>query len=879
MRIRLALALATILMIPSFGLTSTSQAVTEAELSQIDQAIADLNTCLNSLADPVLDVFYLMDGSGSLANDGSRRGADPDGVRFQAVEESVAPLAELADAGVNVNVAAATFGNGASTVVPWTQVQPGDSGALAEELSSALENSFQRENTNWVAGLALAEEELAKKRLEKRSCQTLIWITDGGIFIENNAESNAAGIEAICGAFPTDFGSAKDQGSMFRLRNAGVVVLGFLLDDPNSDSQSRVSYFGPVVEGRGEVDSSYFGGENGQFACGRVIPGAAGAAIPAENPSALADALWAVSICITNRCITGDGFNEPLDRDEDGRWIMPITSGIATVLVRPRSDTVQIYDPNGTDVCAADADCTIENGALSISVLGNSGVWRLATGDNASPVVRFLLEISLTPEVPDDVISGEPTGVALQVVQADEPFRPELYDQVDLAWEFQSDDGSASSGVVGDSGLLVDFAPQAGGRLTLLLNAFVEATQVEGVTIPSLTVDVSQQVPLEVRPPGDYPSVIGRDGSSPETVLFPLIEGVGDATAVIRVQGPATGEGLVCLAPVVIESDPGVAEVGRTLAFSSDFDCASGQRTISAGEIIEIPITASTDRQFSGVARGQFFVQLQPVDGGRVFPEAIDFEVPSTLQRSSGAALITFIVMTILGLLIPYAVLLFFARRQASFSGELSGARYASLPIHVGQEGLVSIGDRPVSDYSFIYMNPGTVQRTVETAGVVHEVRPPKAWPFAPISCQVIGSADSLVVSNLSGDLAQVGRAAPSSQALPDVFVAQFDRPKTAEQPPATGTGGWLEDSAQAFSGMAEADDGALTGQLILILPASSDPIQAAERALAKVRVWPRWTEVYSAVRGMTPASPVLGESARTTAQEPPAPNDPLSDW
>lgn len=851
----------------------------ERQLSQVDQAIADLNTCLGSLPEPSLDVFYLMDGSGSLANDGNRAGADPEGIRFAAVEESVAPLAELAGAGVLVNVAAATFGDGATTVFPWTQVEGGDPEGLAQDLSSELERSFNRENTNWVAGLELAEEELASQRDLGPRCQSLIWITDGGIFLENNADTNAEGIEVLCGVTPTEFNAAKALGSMFRLRNAQVVVLGFLLNDPNTDSESRVSYFTPVVEGAAQVDASYFGGDSGQFACGQIVQGAAGAAIPAKDPSALADALWAVSICITNRCVSGDGFNEPLEQDSDGNWIVPVTSGIATVLVRPRADSVKIFNPDGKDVCSAGTDCTVVDGSLRISVLGEAGIWRIANGGDASPVVRFLTEIQLEPNVSADLVAGEDSGVTVTVSQAGEPFRSDLYDDVDLRWSFESDTGESTSGSISSAGALDGFAPEAGGRLVISLKAFVEASQVQEVLLPQLDVDISYAGRLGVRPAGDYPTLIGSSGPSSDRVVFPLIEGAGESTAVIRVEGPSSGVGLICLAPPIVDSDPGVAEVGRTLSFSSEYDCASGPREINAGEIVEIPVTASSDKQFSGIARGKFVVQLQPADGGKVFPESIEFEVPSTLVRSSSAAFITFVVMTVLGLAIPYAGLLFFARRQATFSEELSGGRYASLPIRLGPEGLVSIGDKPVSDYSFIYMKEGSVQRTVETASVKHEVHPPKAWPFAPIRCEAGGPAGSLVVSNLSGDLSGMSSSAPSSQALPDVFLAHFARPDSSGVAREEGASDWASAvSASAPSFQGDVDE-TLSGELIVILPPSSDPIQAAERALAKVRVWPRWAEVFSAVNGSARPALSVGPGPVTQEQPSPKPNDPLSDW
>jgi len=424
----------------------------------------------------------------------------------------------------------------------------------------------------------------------------------------------------------------------------------------------------------------------------------------------------------------------------------------------------------------------------------------------------------------------------------------------------------------------MDFAPEAGGRLTVTLDVATNESAVSGVNVPGFKDGRVGFTDLDVRPVGDYPALIGGTGASRDLVVFPTIEGVGKSMASIEVQGPDSGTGLVCLNAPTIASDPGVDEVGRTLTFSSEFDCSSGGTEIGAGERLEIPITVESDTQFSGIARGKINVQVEPSDGGRAFPEAVDFEVPSTLERNTGAAFATIVILTLLGLLLPYLGLLLFARRQASFSQDLDGARYASLPIRLTPEGLVSVGEMPVSDYSFIYMDRSAVQREVTTAALAHRIEPPRFWPFAPIKCEAVGPSNSLLVSNLSGDLTPMGSRAPSSQALPDVFVAYFDRPDVTSAQTTTADDWGAPGTMTTTPGVA-LDDGVLEGQLIVILPESGNPADAAERALAKVRVWPRWQEVFTAVKSAArPAAPTAATGS-APAPQPPSREDPLSDW
>jgi len=858
-------------------LPSAQSADQSPELSQIDKAIRDINSCLVSKPDPVLDVYYLMDGSGSLADDNGRPGADPDGIRFDAVEESIAPLAELAASDVEVNVAAGTFGDDASQVLPWTRVNPQDADSLAAQINSDLRAAFNKENTNWVAGLSLAEQQLELARRDGPRCQTLIWITDGGIYLNSDPQVNADGIVEICGVDPTEFGEAKALGSMFRLRNSGVVVLGILLSDPKAPNESRTTYFPPIVEGVGPVDAEYFGGDSGQFSCGQVQAGATGAAIPARSPSDLADELWAISVCITEECVPGLGEGLVLDQNDEGDWFLPVPGGISTVVLRPRSDSVGIFDPYGQDVCAMGVDCEVRNGTVRLPVLGNPGVWTVSTGQSTSPNARFLTEIVMDRYESDDLIAGEPAEVVVLPEQAGAPFLVDLFDEVAFNWEFSSDTGKESQGLVDSDGLLLDFVPDAGGRLTVTLEAVTYPEEIDGIQIPGFSDRRVGFTDLRVRPVGDYPELLGATEGDRDLVVFPTIEGVGSSTAFIEVRGPQEGGGIVCLEAPTVESDPAATEVGRSLTFSTEFDCSTGGGSVSAGEVLRIPIKASVDEQFSGIARGKFNLQLEPSDGGRAFPSSVDFELPSTLQRNDGAAFVAIVALTILGLVLPYLALLVLARRQASFSADLDGSRYATLPIRVTQEGLASIGEMSVSEYAFVYMNRGGVQREVATAAVTHRIVPPRLWPFAPIKCDAHGPATSLLVSNLSGDLSPMSPTAPSSQALPDVFVAYFERPET---PQASAGGSGVSDwDAEQNPAAVSIDDRVLDGQLVVILPESGNPAEAAERALAKVRVWPRWPEVFNSVKNSSRPLAVN----KTAGTDPPpsqAPrHDPLSDW
>jgi hypothetical protein len=169
-------AIALVAVVVSSGATGLSSPASAVEISPVgERAFEDVTRCLTSGKEKQLDVFYLVDQSGSLAR------TDPNNDRVEILQNSVAELGNFVNQGVEVSVAAAGFANGVVSLQEWTPItSPASALTMGEELGRQILNASGNyvDATDWEAGLRLA-----KKFFDERgdACAMLIWFTDGGI--------------------------------------------------------------------------------------------------------------------------------------------------------------------------------------------------------------------------------------------------------------------------------------------------------------------------------------------------------------------------------------------------------------------------------------------------------------------------------------------------------------------------------------------------------------------------------------------------------------------------------------------------------------------------------------------------------------------------
>jgi hypothetical protein len=531
----LVLALSTFLLIPSGNYSTASadshESTSNSSLSENGQrAFADLGRCLQSQGkEKVLDVFYLIDESGSL------KGTDSENKRADILSSSLLQLASFRK-DVTVNYAVGFFAHQYSVWKPWTTVNPGgivpEAGRLAEEVKKRNQGQL----TNWLLGINGATKELTAQNERTNGCSTLIWLTDGGIELET-VDRTLNAIEDLC------------TNRFDVLRKNNVTVLGILLkNDDYLEKQTsenrkqqllRMAYMQPMVEGTGRLY------DNTVKNCGSYpVPKnyRQGALFVAQDPKDLAFEFLKlppqIEGCKESPSIRG-GVSE-----------FKIENGISDFQIVTKAPNWKLTDPQGSPVNSASKGVRVFEtaGAAQIKVGTTQtgvGKWKF-TGDKDS-ILYLCAGLDIVIDSGNDLIAGRPGSLSGKVITQRNglPANLGVYaSNHPITVQQIAGDGSYSTPVEAiqtapSSFRLDDFTPTA-GQSELEIRVTLYLTTKEGFELAPIS--VSQK--LEVRLPENYPSL----KSNPIT-LSELRNGIDPATGQAVFNAPVGTNGRVCIAP------------------------------------------------------------------------------------------------------------------------------------------------------------------------------------------------------------------------------------------------------------------------------------------------------------------------------------------
>ena len=176
-------------------------------IPSIDGAFEDLGRCLQSQGkNKILDVFYLIDESGSLKK------TYPGNARADILSSSLQQLASFRS-DVTVNYSVAFFAQSYGVWQPWRTVNKGGIVPESGRLNAEVRKRNQGKNTDWLQGINGAIDELNAQHERTNGCSTLIWLTDGGIDL-SQVEKTKEAVDQLCG------------NRFDVLRKNGVTVLG-----------------------------------------------------------------------------------------------------------------------------------------------------------------------------------------------------------------------------------------------------------------------------------------------------------------------------------------------------------------------------------------------------------------------------------------------------------------------------------------------------------------------------------------------------------------------------------------------------------------------------------------------------------------------------
>ena len=550
-------------------------------VSSIDGAFEDLSRCLQSQGKAkVLDVFYLIDESGSLQD------TDPKNARADILSSSLQQLASFRN-DVTVNYSVGFFAHEYGVWQSWRTVNKGGIVPEAARLNAEVRERNEGNYTDWLQGINGAIDELNAQHSRTNGCSTLIWLTDGGIQL-STVEKTSDAITQLC------------SNKFDVLRKNGVTVLGILLKNEaalamlSEDEQEAQAYFmslmEPLVTGKGVL------ADGTEVECGIFpIPKnyRQGALFVASDPKDLAYEF----LKLPPR-IEGCAAVAKFDKNK-----FEIEPGISEFQIVTTAANWSLLDPNGKTLTSTSREIRVFEtaGAAQIKVGTNNsgrGDWKFSgNGGESNLFLCSGLDIRIDPGT--EFISGKSGILSGKVVSQSTGLPADLtkYDPdhpitVELITGGKS--GAKKEAEQSDpaSFLLQKFTPgtdsaEAEVRITLYLKTK------RGT--PLAPVSISQKI--DVRLLSNYPTL-----KSEPIKLSDLESELVPATGSVDFKGPELADGKVCIdtsaKPIVIKDGKSRADSYKISTAGVD---AEGCLPIRQGEVstlkltVSNPVTASTD--------------------------------------------------------------------------------------------------------------------------------------------------------------------------------------------------------------------------------------------------------------------------------------------
>lgn len=732
-----AIALVTILL-SSLGLASSASAVTAATPTAVtavsgsglsddgQAAIADLRVCLAS--QNTLNVYYLVDSSYSLeVADSGGPGSDPDVIRASILGNSLEQLGAISD-DISVNWAAGFFSSDYSASVGWQEWNDTSSGQLADTIRAKTPGGY----TNWPAGLAGAQRELASKQAAAPGCQLLVWLTDGQLDIQapdGQQQEDFDALAQMCSA----------SGVFNSFRQSGVVVIGALLA-VDSVSQSAAVDMQSLVEGKAS---------GSETRCGeQPLPSSHvhGAFVEASAPDSLAQIFLQLSAQLEG------GYPQPFEAD-GSFWI---DEGVSRFRVILTGDWT-LNPPDGSSSAPASADSeqdwattTVTDGATVIEVVtdaDSAGKWQLTASDARSLFLFSDLRIEFEDSNSVELSADGTSSAALEATVVDAGGKAadlNVYgDTTFSAWYLDANGARADL-----SGARVD---SASGKITIALPTDLTLAQL--VVTASIDPLVTRAHRLALAPvtvettittvlPASFPRV----GSELPVVLSDLEGADGRATGEITFTGPTEGgDGLVCL-----PADPTISnDVRSDWRWGKDADLdEEGCVIVPTGGEVTVSVTAENDTPADSLVQAVLPVDFQTAEGTTI-AQGVPLQFRSTHPVNTAAILLLTLGLLLLGLLVPL-VILWFVNWATTRIDVPKDTQRASFPVRVTAAGAQVTAPREGSALSdaFRFGKPSDGMRSIPDADLgVLRARVPWFPLRAPWYEAVAGAGSTLITA------------------------------------------------------------------------------------------------------------------------------------
>jgi len=713
----------------------------KASAEDLSMDVRYLQTCLKQ-KNASLDVLVLMDSSRSL-RDGkpgeknpNSKGSDPGKRRGPILSSSLKLLQELAEeSGSNFRINLKNFGANSdqkslndlkSKWKPWTEVTRANSEDVLEDfVESALYN--ESPGTEWANGLATARLDFNQRISDAqkegtKSCSIMFWITDG---VPSNPSIEKS---KIC--------SSGSDSSIDWFRERNILVLGGLLKPKDQDS----SLFAPIVKGND--------------GCGKSEPSwTRGEVIEANDINSLA---WGFVSLVANlkNLVNLDFSNGKVALDRGTSQIEIFVKGLPTEW--------QVNGPNGEVFCSSGkadpAKCREKKNAeiqiTTISVTPNEpnkteGTWSFTS----LPVseVKIYGGLSVAPNPVKLVIDpqnqtineGKKASFSAKLLNADgSPFDVSGFKSIRICATLESNREEVCKAGSG-SAVIELFPSESDSSVPFTAELISKKGQ-------DRRYNVSAVVNVNVQKSGQFPSLVCGKSAEGDACKIPTLANKRSKESVqLKVLSPTDAgalNGQIYVLGFEVTRDDFARNFNFNLTDSNGNIVTPGDKTslYKPGDILNLDV--SFDK--GGKSQIEGIIKYAVVSGDQTVIRQLDFGFEVRSEFSLPVLILLFLLAYILTIALPYAFLLWSARRSAVLAVADNEFAYLEEPVRISENGKVTSTASKVEGAIATALDPsheGLRFETIEegarsiSIGNVHiEVIPPKWNPFVEPATHVV---------------------------------------------------------------------------------------------------------------------------------------------
>jgi hypothetical protein len=671
------------------------------------QAVQQIATCVNSSGQKdVVNVLFMIDESGSL------RWNDKQNLRVEGLKSALEQFASIAEYRpyFTVNRAFSTFAEDFKVIdgKGWAKLDKKSLDGDKNWIDSKVPGLTGGQTTDYARALDGAYNYM-KPQVTSNSCNILLWFTDGALNVGPSvtARPTVAATEKayqeICAVNPRTGAPTGGVAIIDKFRKSGINIQGILLrntdvisnpakynlDQTDVDDESRgMTYFKPIVEYSGSVDTAYFGGSSKlDIECGSPV-GAKGVVTEVGDPI---DIIWPPTQfeCITSsgRVIEATGGVINIDPGFTRFKASALKDGFslknASGQVLASSKGASVADVQVSYFGADEVAISASGKVIEESVLA-PGKWTFTTKDYARSVFCGYLDISIDIKN-DPCYAGESCAFNGRITQLGSFVNFDDYKSKNLRYGFVDPTNqsiSYSNLIFDDSGKFKASFNPTGRTDSLGLANLIVTLDVTTKSGYEFTFSAIQQVqPLE---PGIYPEV-NPNPINVSDFTTPLDGKSGAATAPLTIKGPSRTNGEVCFKDLEVRTDPSPNRVngyqttldGKNLKDINCIPVAAGERL---NYILEIKNSESDDGIVSG-----FIPVVFKSDGQQDIAGQVPVSFETKVKINDVRFWIIFALCMFLGLMLPLTVLKILQLRAARIA--VSPLSKATTPVLLSASG------------------------------------------------------------------------------------------------------------------------------------------------------------------------------------------------